>query len=106
MRVYTGEKPVSYVTRLGEAPIKRSATYEKHEVSIQNSRSIGKNAPLDRGGFLFTHHISNVVDFYDRAEASKHCYREIESLVMGATGGNRVHVFDHNVRADLEAKRK
>ena len=83
MRVYTGEKPVSYVTRLGEAPIKRSATYEKYEVSIQNSRSIGKNTPLDRGGFLFTHHISNVVDFYDRAEVSKHCYREIESLVIG-----------------------
>ena len=83
--VYTGlcRRETRYVTRLGEAPIKRSATYEKYEVSIQNSRSIGKNTSLDRVGFLFTHHISNVVDLYNRAEVSKHYCREVESLVIG-----------------------
>ena len=104
--VYNGEKPVSHITNPGEAPIKRSANYREYDVSIRDGRKLQKKTSLDREGFLFATHISKVIDFYDHEEVTKHYYPEVESLVVEATGANRVHVFDHNVRADLEAKRK
>ena len=104
--VYNGEKPVSHITTPGEAPVKRTANYQEHNVSIRDGRSLQKKTSLDREGFVFTTHTSSVVDFYDQEEVIKHYYPEVEKFVAEATGASRVHVFDHNVRADLEAKRR
>ena len=104
--VYNGEKPVSHVTTPGEAPIQRTATYQEHDVLIRDGRSLQGKTSLDREGFVFTTHASGVADFYDHEEVTKHYYPEIENLVIEATGARRVHAFDHNVRADLESKRR
>ena len=104
--IYNGEKPVSYVTVPGEAPIKRAANYQEHDVPIRDGRSLQGKTSLDREGFIFTTHTSGITDFYDQEEVTKHYYPEIKNLVTEITGASRVHVFDHNVRADLESKRR
>ena len=45
--VYNGEKPVSYVTVPGEAPIKRAANYQEHDVPIRDGRSLQGKTSLD-----------------------------------------------------------
>jgi hypothetical protein len=53
---------------------------------------------LDREGFCLAHLRTAAADLYDATRVREVYYREVERLVRGNTGADRVLAFDHNVR--------
>jgi len=110
------EAPVNYLERSVERPVNylydpppgvasRSGRTIKHWMPIRNGRTVLNELSLDKQGFAFVHHQTQVVNFYDSEEVTRVYYPEVERLLKQATGAVRVHVFDHNVRYRLMAKR-
>jgi hypothetical protein len=109
------EAPVNYLERSAEKPVTylyeppagvpiRSSRTTKHWIKIRNGRLVNKLS-LDRQGFAFVRHHTQVSNFYDAEEVIRVYYPEVERLLKDATGAVRVHVFDHNVRCRPMAKR-
>ena len=104
--VDTGEKPVSYSAEPGSTPVQRSGRYEERTVTIYNGRPIRDRLSLDREGFVFVDHETQVADFYDEDAVRRVYYPEMERLVKELTGASRVLIFDHTLRAEDEATRE
>ena len=110
------EAPVNYLERNGDRPVTylyeppagvpiRSGRSAKHWMKIRNGRLAPHELSLDRQGFAFVRHHTNVSNFYDAEEVKRVYYPEVERLLKQVTGAVRVHVFDHNVRCGTMAKR-
>ncbi len=118
-KVSTGdylEAPINYLERSSEKPViylyepppgvpGRSGRTATHWVKIRNGRPFHDKLALDREGFTFVRHRSQVVNFYEPEEVRRVYYPEVERLLKEILGAVRVHVFDHNVRCRLMAKR-
>ena len=89
-RVYTYEPPPGIA--------RTNAAHEPHRLRIRSARPLALDLSLDSEGFMLVGHESAVRDFYDEDELRRIYYPEVERLVAGATGANRVMVFDHTVR--------
>jgi hypothetical protein len=98
--VDTGVKPASYggIDTL-EADKKRTGKYQEQKVPIYDGRAIADQLSLERQGFIFVHHETQVKDFYDETEVRAVYYPEIEQLVKQTSGAKRVVVFDHTLRS-------
>ena len=83
-----------------DAELVLEGEYEDHDVKIENGRLGASNLTLDREGFAFQLHASEVADFYDDAAIAETYTAEVEALVRQATGANRTLCFDHTRRAD------
>jgi hypothetical protein len=60
---------------------------------------------LERHGFRFVRHDTQVKDFYDEAEIKRVYYPEMVELIKAESGAKRVVVFDHTLRnADDEMR--
>ena len=92
------EKPVNYTYEPPAGIPRTNATYQTHKLSIYNARSISDNISLDREGFAFTGHNTNVRDFYDEDEVRRVYYPEAEQLLKEVTGATKVVIFDHTLR--------
>ncbi|HEY9639445.1 MAG TPA: CmcJ/NvfI family oxidoreductase [Coleofasciculaceae cyanobacterium] len=92
------EKPVNYTYEPPPGIPRQSGTYETRKLPIYNARSISKIFSLEREGFVFTEHHSDVQDFYNEDEVRYVYFLEVEQLVADVTGAAKVIVFDHNVR--------
>jgi hypothetical protein len=97
--VDTGDKPVSYSAEPGSTPTHHKGQYEEHTVAIQNGRPLVDRLSLDREGFIFVNHETQVKDFYDEEELLAVFYPEVERMVKELTGATRVFIFDHTLRA-------
>ena len=104
--VDTGEKPVTYSTEPGSRLINHTGRYEERAVTIHNGRLIVDRLSLDREGFIFINHETQVSDFYDEEEVRSVYYPEMEQLVKQLTGASRVVMFDHTLRAADDATRE
>ncbi len=72
---------------------------EDRTVTIHDMRAKADGLSLDRDGFELRRHATAVDDLYDD-EALERYDREIETLLRGATGADRVVVFDRTRRSD------
>jgi hypothetical protein len=61
---------------------------------------------LERNGFRFVRHDTEVADFFDEAELRRVYYPEMEALVKAQSGAMRVVVFDHTLRTADDAARE
>ncbi len=96
----TGEKPVTYTTKPGTTPEQRSGKYQSHTVTIQDGRPMAGQFSLEREGFVFVKHETQVKDFYNEVEVRSVYYPEMERLVKEMSGASRVLIFDHTLRAE------
>ncbi|MEH2058007.1 MAG: CmcJ/NvfI family oxidoreductase [Nostoc sp.] len=98
------EKPFNYTYEPPAGIPRTNGTYQTHKLPIYNARSISKNISLDREGFAFTEHHSNVRDFYDEDEIRRVYYPEAEQLLKQVTGATKVVIFDHTLRNAGQSK--
>ncbi|MDA0654916.1 MAG: CmcJ/NvfI family oxidoreductase [Proteobacteria bacterium] len=103
--VPSGDKPRVNIPDQGRGLTERSGHFQKLSVPIQDGRGAADAFTLDRNGFEFHRHQSDVVDFLDEGQVVAIYYPEIEELVKRATGGSKVHVFDHTIRIEDDGKR-
>lgn len=103
--VDTGIKPVTHTAELNSTPALRTGKYEPHRTTICNGRLRSQEFSLEREGFVFVRHDTQVQDFYNEAELCSVYYPEIEALVMRESGASRVVIFDHTLRAQDEGIR-
>jgi len=92
------EKPVNYTYEPPSGTLRSNTTYEIQKQRIYNARSISKDILLDREGFAFTEHNTNVRNFYDEDEVRQVYYPEAEQLLKEVTGATKVVIFDHTLR--------
>ncbi|MFN6530380.1 CmcJ/NvfI family oxidoreductase [Nostoc sp. ChiSLP03a] len=98
------EKPVNYTYEPPTGIPRTNATYQTHKLPIYNARSISENISLDREGFAFTGHNTNVRNFYDEDEVRRVYYPEAEQLLKEVTGGTKVVIFDRTLRNAGQSK--
>jgi len=78
---------------------------DPHRVVIRNGRLETDRFALERNGFRFVHHDTEVVDFFDEDAVRRIYYPEMAALVKAESGAARVEVFDHTLRtADDELR--
>ncbi|MCC5624005.1 CmcJ/NvfI family oxidoreductase, partial [Nostoc sp. CHAB 5715] len=98
------EKPVNYTYEPPTGIPRTNATYQTHKLPIYNARSLSKNISLDKEGFAFTGHNTNVRNFYDEDEVRRVYYPEAEQLLKEVTGKTKVVIFDHTLRNAGQSK--
>ena len=73
---------------------------EIRRVEVRDMRQVTDLLSLDRQGFLLVRHETAVDDLYDDEAIAGVYDRELEALLAGVTGADRVAVFDHTRRSD------
>ena len=77
---------------------------DPHRVTLHDGRR--RDFMLERNGFRFVRHDTEVADFFDEAELQRVYYPEMEALVKAQSGATRVVVFDHTLRTADDAARE
>lgn len=93
-----GDKPFTFAYPPPEGTPWTNAIYESHRVTVRDARPLASGLSLDREGFAFAPHRSEVKDFSDEAELNTRAHAEAIALVRQVTGAGRVEVFDHTYR--------
>jgi hypothetical protein len=104
--VATEAMPVTLVAAPGATDLRTGGgRADPHRVSLRNGRLYAADFRLEKNGFRFVRHDTQVADFYDEAEIRRVYYPEMEALVKKESGAVRVVVFDHTLRtADQELR--
>jgi hypothetical protein len=102
----TGATPVTLVGSPGASDVRTGGgKSDPHRVVLHNGRLHADRFALEREGFRFVEHDTQVTDFYDEDEIRRVYYPEMEALVKAESGAARVVVFDHTLRtADDELR--
>src|SRR5215471_8099563 len=87
-------------------PNRREGDLRALPVEVADARSLPEPATLDGEGFALAQHQTGVTDFYDPAAIEQIYYAEIAELMRRTTGAAEVHIFDHTLRVEDEAKRR
>jgi len=85
---------------------RRTGDFRSLPVAVADARHLSEPPTLDREGFALANHRTCVTDFYDPAAVEQVYYAEIAELLKHVTGAAEVHVFDHTLRVEDEAKRQ
>jgi len=105
--VDTGGRPVSLVAEPGGRDRRQGGgDTELRRVVMHNGRLEAGPFALDRDGFRFIDHHTQVGDFFDDAQIRQVYYPEMEALVKRESGARRVVVFDHTLRTDDDRLRE
>ena len=91
-------RPVSWQCDPPPGVPRRTGIYDPHDVAIRNGRPLAAALSLDVQGFALVRSPSLLADFDDDEVIGSFYYPEAEAVLAGATGAERVIVFDHNVR--------
>jgi hypothetical protein len=105
--VSNDEKLFTYTGGPGSLDVRTGGTPDPRKMAMHNGR--GRDFALDRDGFNFVRHDTQVRDFFDEAEIKRVYYPEMEALIKAESGAKRVVVFDHTLRTaddDEREKRK
>jgi len=94
----TGETPWTYTGGPGSLDVRYGSTPDPRQVVIRNGRKLADQFVLERNGFRFVDHPTQMKDFEDADEVQRVYYKEIEELIKRESGAKRVVVFDHTVR--------
>lgn len=84
----------------------RTGEFEMADVQIANARALPEPPELDREGFSLVASPTAVADFYDEGQITGIYYPECIALLKKQTGASDVHIFDHTLRVQDEAKRQ
>ena len=103
--VRTGEMPVTQVSDGGGRNDPKTGTYEMKEVAVHNARPKAEEFDLEIQGFSFMKHETSVTDFTDDEQVKGIYYPELEELLRGATGAEKILIFDHTIRIGDPEKR-
>jgi hypothetical protein len=104
-----GEKIFTYTGGPGSTDRRNGGTRDPHKVTIHNGRPFADRFTLERDGFHFIRHDTEVADFFNEEEVRRVYYPEMEALVKAEIGASRIVVFDHTLRTaddDERASRK
>jgi len=71
---------------------------EVEDARLQRS-NLGQKYGLDNGDTILLDHQTEVSNFFDAQQLKPIYEDELASLLLLVTGANRVHIFDHTVRA-------
>ena len=100
-----GQRPFTYTGGPGSTDIRTGGTPDPHIVTMHNGRLVPGGFALERNGFHFRPHDTQMRDFFDEDEIARVYYPEMEALIKQETGASRVVVFDHTLRtADDEMR--
>lgn len=101
----TGDTPYTFTGGPGSTEVRSNGTPDPHKVVMHDGRPFADRFTLDRDGFRFVRHNTQMVDFFDEAEIRRTYYPEMEALIKAETGASRVVVFDYTLRtADDEMR--
>jgi hypothetical protein len=104
-----GEKLFTQTAAPGSTDVRSGGTQDPRRVTVRNARLFADQFALDRNGFRFVRHDTQVRDFFDEDQIRRVYYPEMEALVKAESGASRVVVFDHTLRTaddDLREARK
>jgi hypothetical protein len=102
----TGEKIFTQTGGPGSTDVRSGGAQDPRPVVIRNGRQQDEDFALDRHGFRFVRHDTEVGNFFDEQEVRRVYYPEMEALVKAETGASRVVVFDHTLRTADDALRE
>ena len=96
------DQPVVYNTSTAgaNAQLDINVPFDDRRVDIFNARELAPAPSLDREGFSLVHHNTAIDDFYALADRLADYEEELRQLVLAATGGKQLMVFDHTHRSD------
>jgi hypothetical protein len=99
------EKPQVFMSANQAEANKRTGEFRMVDVDISDARDVDPAPSLDREGFELITSPTKVTDFYDPKQITDIYYRECIALLKKATGASDVHIFDHTLRVQDDAKR-
>ncbi len=102
----TGVTPSVFTGGSGSTDVRAASPSDPRRVTMHNGRLETDGFMLDREGFRFVRHDTNIVDFDDEDEVRRVYHPEMEALVKAETGAKRVVVFDHTLRTANEDDRQ
>lgn len=97
--VDTAVKPINIPSTPGGGKSQHIGNYETRRVKVFNARSVSRNFSIDKEGFSLVNLNTNVKDFYDQTQIEAIYNKELENLIKGETGADKVVIFDHTLRA-------
>ncbi|MDH3581015.1 MAG: methyltransferase [Hyphomicrobiales bacterium] len=100
------EKPQIFMSVDQAEPNRRTGEFETIELAIADARALAEPPTLDGHGFALVNDATAVTDFYDENAIPDVYYPEIVRLLKKETGASDVHIFDHTLRVQDEAKRR
>ena len=74
--------------------------YDPHPVRIHDARAVADGLSLERNGFTLVRHDTAVTDFRDADQIKQIYYPEIERLLRGLIGAEKVIVFGEALRSN------
>ena len=101
-----GTKIFTETAAPGATDVRTGGKPDPRQVTIHNGRPQANDFSLDRHGFRFVDHETDVGDFFDQAQVRGTYYAEMEALVKAQSGASRVVVFDHTLRTADDAERE
>jgi hypothetical protein len=102
--VDTGVKPVTGTTGADGKLRHRTGEFREHPLTIRDARPCRASLSLEREGFVFVDHATQVQNFHDPQQLRSVYYPEVERLVKEQTGATRVLIFDHTLRTGDESE--
>ena len=100
-----GSKVFTVTAGPGGQDVRSGGTPDPRPIALHNGRPYAGDFALERNGFRFVRHDTQVADFYDEDEIRRVYYPEMEALIKAESGAKRVVVFDHTLRtADDELR--
>lgn len=98
-------KPYNYQYEPPEGTERRRGDYAEQVIDIADGRPLRGAFSLDVQGFELLHSPTLADDLYDEDELQSIYRPEIEDLVKGVTGADKVLVFDHTIRSNAPQHR-
>ena len=97
-----------YIASVGGGDVtEHKGNYVLRPMPIHNGRIRPEGFSLDLEGFMLSSQTSAIEDFYDDDAIAAVYEAEVKVLVRGATGAQRVDIFDHTRRSSsLEVQKK
>jgi hypothetical protein len=104
--VDTGEKLVNETFGPNNIHRRKTGAHELRPMTVRNGRLHARELTLDKNGFVFVEHKTQVRDFFDGEELKSVYYPEVEQLIKDLSGASRVVLFDHTLRSGDEGERE
>lgn len=100
------EKPQVFMSANHANANQRTGEFRMTSLRISDARHLQPSPTLDREGFALVESETAVADFFDKTAIEQVYYPEVVRLLKSATGCAEVHIFDHTLRVEDEAKRR
>jgi hypothetical protein len=100
------EKPRVYMSGNHAEANRRTGEFRMTPVDIADAHCLPEPPTLDQEGFALVRSRTGVADFFEKDAIEHVYYPEVVALLQESTGAVEVHIFDHTMRVQDDAKRK